>query len=388
MNLNWAMILWALTSTGLLCLIHRYMWVRWVRDMHWPRPLHVLAQALLIFMSFALPALMASSRSLTVTSYVAVPLYMWFGVIFYFLVFMGSVDLFRWGKHLWNRFKSKETHSEERRRFLGRAFGGGVGVLSSGLTGAAFVEAKGGPRIERVEVPLVRFPKGLSGLKIVQISDLHVGPTIDRAYVEEVVRLTMSCKPDIIALTGDFVDGTVERLRDAIAPLGTLQAPLGVFYVTGNHEYYSGVEPWLQHFRELGIRVLANEHELVQVGEHQFYMAGIHDHQAGRFGHVSDIDAALAGTDPTIPTILLAHQPRSILQLKHPQVCLQLSGHTHAGQIWPFGYLVQLVQPYVQGLHAHGDTMVYVNRGTGYWGPPMRLPWPSEITELTLRGEA
>ncbi len=390
MTLTLTMALWGLVSTTLACLIHRYMWVRWVRDMHWPPLVHRLATAFLVVMSAALPAVMALGRKLPSTwgPYFAIPLYMWIGIIFYFLLLMGSADIGRWIAARRRSSTSVHPDPEARRRFIGRAVGGGVGLLSSSLASAAFLEAKAGPTIERVEVPLARFPKALSGLKIVQISDLHVGPTIDKAYVENVVRLAMECQPDLIAVTGDLVDGTVEGLRDAVAPLAGLKAPLGTYYVSGNHEYYSGIEPWLAHVSSLGMEVLANAHKLISVNGALFYIAGIHDYSAGRFGHVSDIDLALKESDASIPTLLLAHQPRSILDLKHPQVCLQLSGHTHAGQIWPFTYLVQLVQPYVQGLHAHGDCMIYVNRGTGYWGPPMRLPQRSEITELTLRGQA
>jgi hypothetical protein len=191
--------------------------------------------------------------------------------------------------------------------------------------------------------------------------------------------------PDVVAITGDLVDGSVEALREHVAPLAKLKAAHGVFFVTGNHEYYSGVDEWLDELRRLGIRVLRNESVTLSRGAAAVELAGIDDHASGRFpGHGPDLRRALKDRDPRRPVVLLAHQPVAVHEAAAFDVDLQLSGHTHGGQLWPWGYLVRLQQKYLNGLYRIGNTLLYVSCGTGYWGPPMRLGAPAEITELTL----
>jgi predicted MPP superfamily phosphohydrolase len=232
-------------------------------------------------------------------------------------------------------------------------------------------------------------PAGSHGTTIVQLTDLHVGPTIGRAFIEDIVRRTNALAPDIVAITGDLVDGSVEALGEAVAPLGDLRARHGVFFVTGNHEYFSGVTPWLAALERLGIKVLANERVSIG-GAEGFDLAGIHDQSGARFdpAHGSDPAAALAGRDPAREVVLLAHQPKSVTAAARLGVGLQLSGHTHGGQLWPFGLLVQLQQPFIHGLHRVGETQIYVSPGTGYWGPPMRLGTRAEITRIRLLSPA
>jgi hypothetical protein len=241
--------------------------------------------------------------------------------------------------------------------------------------------------VRRVRVRLARLPRAQHGLTIVQITDLHVGPTIGRAVVEDVVERTNALSPDIVAITGDLVDGSVSALRDAVAPLANLRARHGVFFVTGNHEYFSGADEWMKELPRLGVRVLANERVSIGAGDSSFDLGGIDDRSAERYGGLAT-DAALAralgGRDPQRELVLLAHQPRSMLDAAPFGVGLQISGHTHGGQIWPFGFLVRLQQRFWPGLHRHGDAQIYVSRGTGYWGPPMRLAEPAELTHLTL----
>jgi uncharacterized protein len=228
-------------------------------------------------------------------------------------------------------------------------------------------------------------------MTLVQITDLHVGPTIGRDKVAEVVAATNALAPDIIAITGDLVDGTVASLRDAVAPLRELRARHGVFFVTGNHEYFSGAGPWMEELARLGIRVLRNERVRIGEGAVAFDLAGVDDRSAARSGlpgHGEDLPAALNGRDRSRPVVLLAHQPRTVLDAAEHGVDLQISGHTHGGQIWPFGFLVRLQQGFLVGLRRHKDTQLYVSRGTGYWGPPMRLGSPPEITQLVLRSAA
>jgi predicted MPP superfamily phosphohydrolase len=198
----------------------------------------------------------------------------------------------------------------------------------------------------------------------------------------------MAQRPDVIVLTGDLVDGSVEALAQHVAPLGQLRARYGVYFITGNHEYYSGVDAWLAHLMTLGIRPLRNERVTLGEGPMALELAGIDDWTASHFGggHGADLPRALAGRDTNRELILLAHQPKAVHEAAEHGVGLMLSGHTHGGQIFPFGVLVRLAQPFVRGLHSVGETQIYVNRGTGYWGPPMRLGSAPEITLVTLQG--
>jgi predicted MPP superfamily phosphohydrolase len=236
-----------------------------------------------------------------------------------------------------------------------------------------------------VEVPLGKLSPEGDGYTIAQLTDIHIGPTLGHDFLDAVVRETNALNADLIAITGDLVDGSVEQLRDKIAPLADLKARDGVYFVTGNHEYYSGAEEWCAHLETLGVRVLRNERVDVRG---LFELAGVDDFAAEGMapGHRQDIPAATAGRDPSKPIVLLAHQPKAVTEASAHGVDLMLSGHVHGGQIVPFNWLVKLEQPYVEGLYRHGDsTWIYVSPGTGYWGPPMRVGTTSEITRITLR---
>lgn len=242
-------------------------------------------------------------------------------------------------------------------------------------------------RVTDVEVPLDNLPAALYGFTIVQITDLHAGPTIKRGYVNAIVKAVNQLSPDVIAVTGDMVDGSVERLAEHTQPLAKLKARYGVYAVTGNHEYYSGAAPWVAEFRRLGLKVLMNEHQVLTHEGAELVIAGVTDFSAQHFdtSHASDPTAALHNApDSATIRILLAHQPRSAAAAAKAGFDLQLSGHTHGGQFWPWQYFVHLQQPFVAGLHRQGHMYVYVSRGTGYWGPPMRVGAPSEITRIRL----
>lgn len=249
------------------------------------------------------------------------------------------------------------------------------------------IEARGEHEVVDVEVPLARLPKALDGFSIVQLSDLHVGMTIDRAFVQRVVDHANRLSPDLVALTGDLVDGPVKELRDDIAPLAGLRAKHGVYSVTGNHEYYAGADPWIAEITRLGVRYLRNEMVTIGDGDETFHLAGVDDHGARRYrGHGEDLATALADRDPARALVLLAHQPRQVRRAAKHGVDLQLSGHTHGGQIWPWHYIVSLQQGgLLAGRYTHGATQLYVTRGCGYWGPPVRLLAPLEITRVILR---
>ena len=259
-------------------------------------------------------------------------------------------------------------------------------VLTLVMAGYGCYQARRTPAVRQVDVPIANLPNALVGLRIVQISDLHVGPTIKAPFVERVVARVNELQPDLIVFTGDLADGTVERLATHTASLAELTAPLGLYFCTGNHEYYSGVEGWTEQARRLGFDVLINEGRQIDCGSGRIALAGATDFSAGELvpDHASDPAKALAASDGADVRILLAHQPRSIEAASQANCHLQLSGHTHGGQFVPWKYVVSLQQPYVAGLHKFRDTWIYIHRGTGYWGPPLRLGVPSEIAVLTL----
>ena len=263
-----------------------------------------------------------------------------------------------------------------------------VATLALAATIVGFVNARRLARVVTVDVPIAGLPPDLDGFTIVQISDIHIGPTIKQRYVQAIVDAVNQESPDLVAITGDVVDGSVEQLAAQASPLGQLRAPHGVYLVTGNHEYYSGAAPWVAEFRRMGLRVLMNEHALIHPSGLPMIIAGVTDYSAGAFDphQRSNPAAALAGAPADAwPRILLAHQPRSAAAAEPLGYTLQLSGHTHGGQFFPWGFFVRLQQPYTAGLHRHGRMWIYISRGTGYWGPPKRLGAPSEITRLRLR---
>jgi predicted MPP superfamily phosphohydrolase len=262
-----------------------------------------------------------------------------------------------------------------------------VPALAAVATLVGFVNARRRAPVRRVDVPVAGLPPALHGLTIAQITDLHVGAGIKRPYIERVVNAVNALEPDIVALTGDLVDGSVRDLQPHTEPLGRLAARHGVFFVTGNHEYYSGVTEWVHEVRRLGIAVLLNEHVVVRHQGVPVVVAGITDYYGGYFhaSHRSDPAAALDGAPRDAGfRLLLAHQPRSAFAAVPLGFDLQLSGHTHGGQIFPWKYLVRLQQPYTAGLHRLDRLWIYTSRGTGYWGPPKRLGAPSEITLVRL----
>ena len=247
-----------------------------------------------------------------------------------------------------------------------------------GLTLVGMLQARR-PRVVHVTVPIRDLPGDLQGFRIAQLSDLHVGPTIRRRFVEAVVQRTNRLAPDLVAVTGDVADGLVPELREHVAPLGGLRAPHGTFFVTGNHEYFWDVRGWTRELARLGVDVLLNEHRLLVRGNGRLLLAGVTDLSAA-----SDPARALAGAPESDVRVLLAHQPKSAYAARDAGFDLQLSGHTHGGQYFPFNLLVRLFQPFVAGLHRLERMWLYVSRGTGYWGPPLRLGAPSEITLIEL----
>ena len=264
-----------------------------------------------------------------------------------------------------------------------------VAVLLLGLlaTVLGFWNARRTAQVVRVDVPITDLPVALHGFTVAQITDIHVGPTIKTRYLQAIVRRVNTLDADMVAITGDLVDGSVADLGAHVAPLSTLSSRHGSYFVTGNHEYYSGAHAWITELRRLGVQVLMNEHVVLQQGGASLVLAGVADFHADRFdkNHRSDPHAALAGAPLDAGVrVLLAHQPRSAFEAAKAGFDVQLSGHTHGGQFWPWNLFVPMQQPFTAGLRRLQDLWVYTSRGTGYWGPPKRFGAPSEITLLRL----
>jgi predicted MPP superfamily phosphohydrolase len=250
-----------------------------------------------------------------------------------------------------------------------------VGTVGSGVTGVLR-----GPRVLHVTVPLRRLPASADGFRIAVVSDIHLGPALGRGFAQRVVDTVNGTRPDLVAVVGDLVDGDVEDLADAVAPLAQLRARAGAFFVTGNHEYYSGADQWVEHVRDLGLHVLANE----RVELPGFDLAGVNDLAGRGAGEGPDFARALGDRDRSRASVLLAHQPVVVDDAVHWGVDLQLSGHTHGGQVWPGPLVAKLANPTVAGLDRYGDTQLYVTRGAGAWGPPVRVGAPSDVTVIRL----
>ncbi len=263
----------------------------------------------------------------------------------------------------------------------------GVVCVSGVITLWGFWNARRTAAVVVVDVPIEDLPAALHGFSIAQISDIHVGPTIKRGYLNAIVQAVNRLDADMVAVTGDLVDGSVRDLASHVAPLADLTSRHGTYFVTGNHEYYSGAHAWIVELRRLGLQVLMNEHVVLQHGTSALLVAGVADHSAHHFDptHRSDPQAAMDGAPAAASIrVLLAHQPRSAAAAASAGFHLQLSGHTHGGQFWPWNFFVRFQQPFTAGLHRWQNLWVYTSRGTGYWGPPKRLGAPSEITHLRL----
>jgi predicted MPP superfamily phosphohydrolase len=368
-----------------------YGWKRLVRDTAMARPWRTIATATIATFFVVLPVVLLSRRlgARGLASVLAWPALSWFALWTFTVVGLLAIDLVRvlvhGGKKLARR---PDTVDPSRRAVLARLGGAAAIGIAAGDVALGLRNTLGEHRIVDVSITIAKLPAALDGFTIVQLTDVHVGLTIGRQFISEVVARVNGLEPDLVAITGDLVDGPAAELRDEIAPLADLRSRHGTFMVTGNHEYYSGVEPWMPVLRELGIRMLRNERVSIEQDGASFDLAGIEDAMAYRWGpaHAADLDAALAGRDPTRALILLAHQPKQARGAALAGVDLQLSGHTHGGQIWPWHHLAAWQQGgLLAGHYQLGDTQLYVSRGVGYVGPPIRVGAPAEITRVILR---
>jgi len=310
--------------------------------------------------------------------------YFFLGIMGLFLFFFICFDILKIIRRYF--FKEQIRHVDEsRRNFLKQKIVIGGAVLSGGATGLGFYSAYN-PEVKKVNIPLLDKYKNLSGLRIAQISDIHIGPNLGKRFLEDVVEKVNKLNADVVVITGDLVDGHVEELASEILPIKDLKAKLGVFYITGNHEYYWGAREWVKLIKSYGIKTLINENETLTFNNEDFTLAGVTDQWAESYvgSHKSNPKSALKNSKESHYKILLAHRPKSCYEAAKLGYNLQLSSHTHGGQGFPFNLIVKLSQPYIRGLYKHEGMDLYVNAGTGFWGPPYRFLIRGEITEITL----
>lgn len=381
-----SLLLMMLVLAGVLVAGHYYLWTQLIRDTGVGFPTRRVMIGILAALAVGVPAAVIMSRLVppSSSSRWITPVYLWIGVSTVVVLSVAAIDLVR-GAYSLAAFGLGGPDPDQRRA-LARLAAAAALTIGLGASGWAALEGRR-VRIKRIEVPLKKLPIALDGLSIVQLSDLHIGPVIGRGFVERVVAMANDLAPDIVAITGDLVDATVEELSGEVAPLARLTSRFGTFFVTGNHEYFADAPGWCQYLAQLGVRVLRNEHVAIERGGQVLHLAGIDDYESERIevGHRPDLAKAVAGRDPSRPLVLLAHQPRAIRDAVRHGVDLQLSGHTHGGQLWPLGWLQRMSQPIVAGLKKFNDTFLYVSCGTGSSGPPMRLAARAEITHITLR---
>jgi predicted MPP superfamily phosphohydrolase len=367
-------------------LVHLYVGARLIPAFDWPLAPTLIAVAVLIFSALAIPYGLMARRlgrgddALTWPSLVTMG---WFASLW---VGTATRDVLLLAGNVLDFIAPQVLDLGQLARFAHES-ALAVPLLALAASVFGFLNARRTARVVAIDVPITGLSDALTGFRIVQISDIHVGPTIKRAYLEAIVKRVNALNPDVVAITGDLVDGSVAELAAHVAPLAQLRARHGVYFVTGNHEYYSGAPAWVAELRRLGITVLMNEHVLLEHDGSPLVVAGVTDYGAHHFDPAqrSDPRGALLGLAAgDVPKVLLAHQPRSALAAEEAGFDLQLSGHTHGGQFFPWNLFVRLQQPFTAGLHRLGGLWVYTSRGTGYWGPPKRLFAPSEITQVSL----
>ncbi|MFJ1796228.1 metallophosphoesterase [Kitasatospora griseola] len=399
-------------ALGLLGAAHWYVWRRLVRDVSAPRSRYRRAGTVLVVLLPVLSLLaLVGGRAfpLAVERWFAWPGYLWLAVLLYLLLALLVGEVLRPlllrlpGRAARDREDrpAAEEPSEElaaerseelaaegvavadsasRRLFVSRVVAGAAAGVAVGVVGNGAFGVLRGPQVKRVTVPLAKLPRAAHGYRIAVVSDIHLGPILGRAHTRRIVDTVNATQPDLIAVVGDLVDGTVPELGPAARPLADLRAKDGAYFVTGNHEYFSGAAPWVDFVRELGVHPLEN----ARVELPWFDLAGINDIAGTAQGQGPDYERALGDRDRGRAAVLMAHQPVTVHDSVRHGVDLQLSGHTHGGQLWPGNYLAELANPTVAGLERYGDTQLYVTRGAGAWGPPVRVGAPSDITVVTL----
>ncbi|MGI5524621.1 metallophosphoesterase [Micromonospora sp. CA-259024] len=396
-------------------LIHLYLWKRLIRDTTTPGRWRRVGGIAALVLALLVPVTMAGTQA--GLYWLAWPGYLWLALMFYLLVMLVVLEVPMLVTRLVLRRRvvaaeptaaapepvlvgaagpteppaagavAAPDHDPSRRLLLARGAAIFAGLTATGITGYGIRTALGPPRLDRVQIPLAKLPRSMDGLRIATVSDIHLGPLRGRAHTERIVAAINRLDADLVAVVGDLVDGSVAELGSAAAPLRDLRARYGSFFVTGNHEYYSGVEEWVQEVDRLGLRVLQNRRQEIQARGGVLDLAGVNDLTGAGTGLAAgpDFAAALGDRDPSRPVVLLAHQPLAAKEAARYGVDLQLSGHTHGGQMVPFNLAVRLEQPVVSGLGEVDGTKVYVTNGAGFWGPPVRVGAEPQISLVELR---
>ncbi|MGQ4418404.1 metallophosphoesterase [Streptomyces sp. SAS_269] len=411
-------IVFALLAAAVLAVLvlgHWYVWRRLVRDTtRGPGPARRTGTAVFVAGPLLMAGALVAERSgapFWLQRTLAWPGFLWMALALYLLVAVVAGEVVRplLGRLLARRVRTTETlvrepetvpaaprpspdepepagqaprgtNAPSRRLFVSRVVGGAAAAAAVGTVGHGTYGVLRGPRVKRVTVPLTRLPRAAHGFRIAVVSDIHLGPVLGRGFAQRVVDTVNATQPDLIAVVGDLVDGSVKDLGPAAAPLAQLTARHGAYFVTGNHEYFSGAEQWVAEVRTLGLHPLENARTELPY----FDLAGVNDLQGESEGQGPDFAKALGDRDPARACVLLAHQPAQIHEAVRHGVDLQLSGHTHGGQLWPGNLIAAAANPTVAGLERYGDTQLYVSRGAGAWGPPTRVDAPSDVTVIEL----
>jgi predicted MPP superfamily phosphohydrolase len=349
-------------AISILTLAHYYVWTRFVAAPDLPTPWYILGTIAIAVLAQSMPIARFGLRRLSRAT----------GMPYRWLAYTG------FGTSVYLLLAAAVTHLACAVLGVDPRTAAIAGVAATAVTVIyGLWHATSGPVVRRIQVPLAKLPAHAAGYTVVQLTDVHIGPLLGERFAAAVVAKVNALAPDLIVITGDLVDGRLDELRRHIEPLRQLEARDGVYAVTGNHEYYWNADSWLDHLRSLGIRILRNQHVTIRDA---FELAGVDDSSVSE-----DVPRALAGREPGLPVVLLAHHPRTIARATAAGVDLQLSGHTHGGQLLPLGWLSRLFEPHVAGLARFGATWLYVSEGTGFWGPPMRVGTSSEIALLTLQ---
>ncbi|TDQ05486.1 metallophosphoesterase [Labedaea rhizosphaerae] len=369
----------------LVAALHLYLWKRLVKDTTGPGRARRIGTVVVVLLALLVVAAIGLGRVVgpVAGEWFEAPGFVWLGLAAYLVLALIVLELARLAARPWVRPSGMPDPS--RRLLLARGLAVTAGVASAGIVGTGMVTALGPPDVRRVDVPLRALHPDLTGFRIAVVSDIHLGPMLGRGHTERLVRMINETSPDLVAVVGDMADGTVDELCPAAEPLQDLVSRNGSFFVTGNHEYYSGYQQWIGELDRLGVHPLRNERTTITRGAGGFTLAGVNDLTGRSMGDAPDFDRALDGRDPSVPTVLLAHQPVQVDEAAKRGVDLQLSGHTHGGQAWPFHYVVGLGQPSLAGLSQVDKTWLYVTRGAGFWGPPVRIGAPPDITVVTLK---
>ena len=400
-------------------LIHLYLWKRLVRDTMRPGPRRRIAGFVALLLAVLIPATLIGVRSGSV-KFLAWPGYLWLAVMFYLLVILLVLEVPRLVIRLWWRLRKPATATAtrtaepvpasvaaasatplastpdtppsvepaggvDRRLVLARGAAIFAGLTAAGITGYGVRTALGGPQLDRVQIPLAKLPRAMDGTRIAVVSDIHLGPLTGMNHARRIVDMINSVDADIVAIVGDLVDGTVAELGPGAAALADIRSRHGAYFVTGNHEYYSGHQEWIAEVARLGIVPLRNERREIPARGGVLDLAGVNDVGGAEFGDAADFARALDGRDTSRPVVLMAHQPRHAFEAARHGVDLQVSGHTHGGQMVPFNLLVPLQQPVTSGLGVVDGVQVYVTNGAGFWGPPVRVGAPPQVSLIELR---